>query len=237
MHILLVDDEEGLRLTLAANLELEGLQVTEAENGRHALELAREQKFDLVLSDMRMPEMNGLELIRHLKTIQPETPVVLMTGFEREEIIRDAVGEGVFTVLTKPCDVTAVVETLQRAMRRASVLVIDDTPEEAQSTVEALTAAGIRARACFDATTAMEAVLDGTVDVCVVDLVMPVVSGADFVQHVRELSPTVAVIAVSGYAVPQMLQKVAADGAFACMQKPFDARELVQVIAQARGQQ
>lgn len=236
MHVLVVDDEEGLRITMAANLELEGFVVTEAENGLQAVELARTTTFDLVLSDMRMPEMNGLGLVRRLKAMHPETPVVLMTGFENEETIRDAVSEGVFTVLTKPCDVAAVVQTLRRALRHHTVLVIDDSAADAQSTVDALAVAGVRARAVFDAASAMEAIDDGSVDVCVVDLVMPGVSGAELVERVRELRPEIALIAVSGYAVPEMIHKVASDGAFACMRKPFDAQELMQVIVQARGQ-
>lgn len=235
MNILIVDDEEGLRLTMAANLELEGFTVTEAGNGAEALELAKAEKFDLVLSDMRMPLMDGLELLRQLKQVQPETPVVLMTGFEREEKIKNALCEGVFTVLTKPCSVTQVVETLLRAMRRCSVLVIDDTRRDAESTVEALSSAGVRALAAFDGQEALDAVAGGNVDVCVVDLVMPGMSGADLAEELRRVNPGMTVIAVSGYAVPEMINKAANDGAYACMKKPFAPQELVQVIAQARG--
>jgi DNA-binding NtrC family response regulator len=237
MHVLVVDDEDGLRMTMAANLELEGFVVTEAENGLKAVELAATTAFDLVLSDMRMPEMNGLGLVRRLKSMHPETPVVLMTGFENEETIRDAVSEGVFTVLTKPCAVGAVVQTVRRALQQHTVLVIDDSTADAQSTVDALAAAGVRSRAVYDAASALEAIEGGSVDVCVVDLVMPEVSGAELVERVRQLRPEIALIAVSGYAVPEMIQKVATDGAYACMHKPFDARELMQVIVQARGPQ
>jgi DNA-binding NtrC family response regulator len=236
MNILVVDDEEGLRMTMAANLELEGFVVTEAENGFQALELAKQQPFDLVLSDMRMPQMDGLELMRQLKNVQPNTPVVLMTGFEREESIKNALSEGVFTVLTKPCDVTRVVQTLMRAQKRQNVLVIDDSPADAQSTVDALLATGVRARAAFDGDSAIEAIASGDIDVLVTDLVMPGMSGTELVERVRAIAPNVSVIAVSGYAVPEMLQKVATDGAYACMRKPFHARELIQVIAMARGE-
>jgi DNA-binding NtrC family response regulator len=235
MRVLIVDDEEGLRITLAANLELEGFEVTEAESGTRAVELAREREFDLVLSDMRMPLMNGLELLRALKTIQPQIPVVLMTGFEKEETIGDALAEGVFTVLTKPCTVEKVVQTLQRAFRRNVVLIVDGTHGGAESTVEALLHAGVRARAVFGEGDALAAIEDRSIDVCVVDLVMPAMSGLEFVQHLRRSRPEIAVIAVIGYPVPEMMKKVATVGAYACMKKPFVARELVQVIAQARG--
>jgi CheY-like chemotaxis protein len=72
------------------------------------------------------------------------------------------------------------------------------------------------------------------VDVCVIDLVMPGLSGAELGERVRKAAPNVAIIAISGYAVPELFQSVALSGAFACLRKPFDAAELAQIVAEAR---
>jgi DNA-binding NtrC family response regulator len=103
MRILVVEDEESLRITLAANLELEGYEVVEAQNGKEAIELLGQQKFDLVLSDIRMPKATGVDVLLYAKQHHPGLPVVLMTAYAMEDQVRKAVSEGVFAVLKKPC--------------------------------------------------------------------------------------------------------------------------------------
>src|SRR4051812_27308376 len=102
IRILLVDDEPSLRMTLGANLEFEDFLVTEAESGERALELFEQSPFDLVLTDIRMPGISGVELFRWIKRLRAETPVVLMTAFAQESLVSAAVAEGAFTVLSKP---------------------------------------------------------------------------------------------------------------------------------------
>ena len=118
-RILLVDDEDSLRITLAANLELEGYEVSEAASGEEALELAEQKPFDIVLSDIRMPGMNGVELFRALKVKMPSVPCVLMSAFSLEELVSSALAEGVFTLLPKPFDIQAALTILTKADRYA----------------------------------------------------------------------------------------------------------------------
>src|SRR5687768_8603866 len=99
MRVLLVDDEGSILLTLAANLELEGFEVECANSGAQALDLIERQHFDLVLSDVRMPGMNGVDLFRRIRSKNTDIPVLLMTGFAIETLLEDAINEGVFAVL------------------------------------------------------------------------------------------------------------------------------------------
>ena len=115
-NILVVDDEPGMRAMVAANLEIEGFAVTEAESGDRALEAAKSNNFDLVLTDIRMPGMNGVELFRSLRQLGMQMPVVLMTGFAVEELVKGALEEGVFTVLAKPFDVGHAIRTVSSAV-------------------------------------------------------------------------------------------------------------------------
>ncbi len=234
-RILLVDDEEGLRITLAANLELEGFEVHEAASGAEALELLAKGSYDLMLTDIRMPGLSGVELFRRARASHPGMPVVLMTAFSVESLVDEALAEGAFTVLPKPFDVSAAVATLLRAARHPTVLVVDDVKIDAESTAEALRAAGVKASAVLDGDAALEALRSGAFDVCVVDLVMPGVSGSELAQRLRDAKLAVSVIAMSGYAVPELLQRVAAAGAVTVMKKPVAPRELVQTIARTRG--
>jgi DNA-binding NtrC family response regulator len=236
MRILVVDDEQSLLVTLAGNLELDGFDVTTAENGEQALALFRSQPFDLVFSDVRMPGMNGVDLFRQIRAIRPQCPVVLMTAFAVEGLVRDAIAEGVFTVLPKPFDVDKVVVALTRAIRSPTVLVIDAEPPVGASTTEALRAAGVRAAHETDAAAAIEAVRDGTVDVCVIDLGLQGMSATELMGQLRRLDPSIVHIALAGHDVPALMRDAAANGAFVCLRKPVNPGELVEVIARARGQ-
>jgi CheY-like chemotaxis protein len=190
---------------------------------------------DVVLADIRMPGLHGVELYRHLRRERPGLPVVLMTAFAQESLVEDALAEGVFTVLHKPFDVEHLLRTLRHAALTPEVLVVDDVREVAEATVEGLRLCGVRAQAAYDGDAAVERMRSGTIDVCVVDLVMPGMTGPEVVERLRGAGRLVAVVAVSGHDVPDMMRQVASLGEVACMRKPISIRELAQTIARARG--
>lgn len=103
--ILIIDDDESTRETLRETLELEGHVVLEAENGRVGLEVAAANAVSVVITDMFMPEMDGLETIRELRKINPETGIVALSGGGRwrcSEPLEEACRLGVCKILTKP---------------------------------------------------------------------------------------------------------------------------------------
>jgi len=234
-RVLVVDDEPGLRMTLAANLELEGYEVTEAPSGEAALALTSEQSFDLVMTDIRMPGITGVELFQRLHAKYPEMPVVLMTGFALEELVQSALDQGAFTVLPKPFDVDHALKVVATAVLRPAVLVVDDMVQVAQSTADALSGEGVHAEAVFTGIEAARRVSVGGVDVCVVDLVMPDQSGPEVIQHLLGLNPALRVITMSGNDVPDMLRQAASSGMQTFLRKPFRIPDLIRAIAVARG--
>lgn len=234
-RVLVIDDEEGMRVTLAASLELEGYEVVEARDGIHALELVRQQAFTLVISDIRMPGLNGVETFRELKRIQPELTVVLMTAFALEKLIEEAIAEGVYTVIHKPFSMDHLARIVARAVDSPAVLVVDDIPKVADSIVAVLRAAGLSALAVHDGRAAVQYVSERGIDVCVLDLVMPDQDGVTTCAQMRGLKKRVTVIAMTGHAVPEMVSAIMSKGGYACLHKPFDAHELIHTIARARG--
>ncbi len=235
-RILVVDDEPGLLATLAANLELEDFEVITASSGEEALAKAQQTPVDLVLSDVRMPGMSGVELFRKLKEIRPGLPVIIMTAFALEDLIEGALRDGVFTVLPKPFDVEHVIALVALASRLPTVLVVDDDKAVAESTAAALSSIGVRCRAAHGGRDAIELVRSGEVDVCVTDIVMPEMDGAQVVESLRASHPDVTVIVFSGHEVSELMSKAAALGAFACMRKPLTPGDLARTVAKARGQ-
>jgi DNA-binding NtrC family response regulator len=232
-RILVVDDESSLLMTLSANLELAGYEVLEAPDGATALALLEQKPVDLVLSDIRMPGMNGVELFHRIRELHPDMPVVLMTAFAVEDLVAEAIQDGAFTVLSKPFDIDQLVQMLAVAVRHPIVLVVDDVVQVAESTADALRASGLRAEAVFDGQAALEVVRKGTADVCVVDLVMPGMDGAELIDRIRAVAPGVVCIVVSGCDVPDLIRKAAAH-AQRFLRKPVKAAELVDAVARAR---
>jgi DNA-binding NtrC family response regulator len=233
--ILIVDDEESLRMTLAANLELEDFDVLEADTAERALEILERERVDIVLSDIRMPGVGGIELLRQVHRRGLDVPVVLMTAFTDESSIRDAMGNGVFAVLGKPFDMEHAVGTLLRAKARPLVLVVDDVETDAKMMAEVFNVAGIRARHVSSPTEAVEMMSTGSVDVCITDLVMPDMDGVALAKRVKETVRGVSVVVFSAHNVPELMHRAASDGAYACLRKPVNPEELIRTVAKLRG--
>ncbi|USN99280.1 MAG: sigma-54-dependent Fis family transcriptional regulator [Phycisphaeraceae bacterium] len=119
--ILLVEDENLLRESLAELLTEEGYDVAQAANGREGHDLLLERGFDLVLSDIRMPEMDGAELLRRAKRIAPQTPVIIVTAFGTVESAVAAMREGAADYLLKPVQFEDVLIRVRRALEVGSM--------------------------------------------------------------------------------------------------------------------
>lgn len=100
--VLIVEDEEAFRRSLVAYLEDSGYRVLEAVDGCSGLEIFRRERPDLVLTDLRMPVMDGLEMLAALRDISPATPVVVISGTERPNLVQEALALGARQCLLKP---------------------------------------------------------------------------------------------------------------------------------------
>jgi CheY-like chemotaxis protein len=105
IRILVVDDNPAMADTLADILEVKGFSVHSAASGAEALKILREQPVDILLTDVKMPEMNGLELYRETRKLYPRLITIFMTAYAADELIQQGMAEGVKTVLTKPVDI------------------------------------------------------------------------------------------------------------------------------------
>jgi DNA-binding NtrC family response regulator len=115
-RILIVDDDRAMREMLASLFKERGLWVEDAASADAALSRAAEQEFDVVLSDVRMPGLSGVELVGQLRRLRPATPVVLMTAFGSIDSAVDAMRSGAFDYLTKPFEPDAVILAVERAL-------------------------------------------------------------------------------------------------------------------------
>ncbi|MGB8213254.1 MAG: response regulator [Anaerolineales bacterium] len=109
ISILVVDDNPTMADTLADILEAKGFTVHAAASGSEALGILQEQAVDILLTDVKMPEMNGLELYRKARKIHPKLITIFMTAYSADDLIRQGMVEGIKTVLDKPVDIDFMV--------------------------------------------------------------------------------------------------------------------------------
>jgi CheY-like chemotaxis protein len=115
--ILVVDDNPSMTKTLADILAVKGFTVHAAFSGAEALEILRTQHIDILLTDVIMPDMNGVALYRQTRKTHPKLVTILMTAYAADEIIEQGLAEGIKTVLTKPLDIDFLL-SLFSAFRR-----------------------------------------------------------------------------------------------------------------------
>lgn len=107
-NLLIVDDQMGIRLLLDEVFRREGYQTHLAANGKEALQAATEKAPDCVLLDMKMPGMDGIEVLKKLKSSWPEVPVIMMTAYGEIELTDEALKNGAIRYFTKPFDIYEV---------------------------------------------------------------------------------------------------------------------------------
>jgi DNA-binding NtrC family response regulator len=118
IRVLLVDDEEDFRETLVKRLNRRNLEVTGAENGEEALKLIDTRPYDVVILDVKMPGMDGIETLREIKKRRPWTEVIMLTGHASVESGIEGMRLGAFDYLTKPCDINNLVLKVGDAYQR-----------------------------------------------------------------------------------------------------------------------
>lgn len=120
--ILIIDDERSIRNTLKEILEFEKHQVTLAENGKQGLEAAQNGVFDLIFSDIKMPEMDGIELLSNLTEQNIEAPIVMISGHGNIETAVECIKKGAFDFIVKPIDLNRLLITVRNALERNTLV-------------------------------------------------------------------------------------------------------------------
>jgi len=115
-RILVVDDEDIVRTSCSRTLSPEGYEVRLAKNGVEGLKMASEERFDLVLTDLKMPDMDGIEVLRIIKEKWPETAVIIVTGYQTVDTAVKAIKLGAYDYIEKPFTPDALIAAVAEAM-------------------------------------------------------------------------------------------------------------------------
>ncbi|WP_096185899.1 response regulator [Evansella halocellulosilytica] len=119
MHkkLLIVDDQFGIRVLLTEVFEKDGYDTLQASNGKQALKIVEENEPDLILLDMKIPGMDGLEILREIKKMGAKSDVIMMTAYGELEMINEAMDLGALTHFAKPFDIDEVKEKVKNYLK------------------------------------------------------------------------------------------------------------------------
>src|SRR6187399_2955524 len=132
-QILVVDDEANLRRVLSIQLTRDGYEVHTAEDGEAALAFLKEHHIDLVITDLRMPKVDGMDLLRRAQKIDAELPVVMITAHGTVDNAVEALKSGAFDYLTKPFDQIEVRAIVRKALRTRDLSAAEATRPESDA--------------------------------------------------------------------------------------------------------
>ena len=120
--ILIIDDEQSIRKTLSEILTFEGYKVDEAANGEEGLRKFSTTVYDLVLCDVKMPKMDGIEFLERSKAVNPDVPIIVISGHGNIETAVEAVKKGAFDFISKPPDLNRLLITLRNALDKQTLV-------------------------------------------------------------------------------------------------------------------
>ena len=232
-RVLVIDDDRDHAESIVDILSMRGHMVEAAFSGEQGVEIFKQQDFDIVFMDVKLPRMNGVETFFEFKKIRPGARVMMMTGFSLEQLITQAIENGALGVLRKPFAIQDLLHVLERIKPRGAVLVADDDPDFAASLEPILVQHGYRVVMAATGEEALaKATVDG-VDCLVLDLSMPLLTGIDVYRKLRAAGKAIPTIFITGLPGERThaVSELHSDNGI--LMKPFDPAELLRAIASA----
>src|SRR6185295_9299699 len=121
-NILIIDDEKAIRKTLSEILSYEGYKIEEAGDGEEGLRRVRDKTFDVVLCDIKMPKLDGIEFLEKVRESNPDVPVIMISGHGNIDTAVEAVKKGAYDYIAKPPDLNRLLITIRNAMDKSNLV-------------------------------------------------------------------------------------------------------------------
>ncbi len=253
IRLLMVDDEEEFLASTAPALERRNIEVTTALSGIKALEILQKKSFDVLLLDVKMPDMDGIEVFQSVKREYPNLPVIILTGHGTISQAFQSVKEGVVDYIAKPCDIDDLVGKLQRAVEKhqiewktgetvqpgisetlpIQVLIVDDEVELLDSLQKVLQRRNMRVITTSKGDEVLSLLRENPIDVVVLDVKLPGLDGIEILSLIKKEMPMLEVVLLTGHPQVETALQGMKKGAFEYVVKPPDSEELTDIIRRA----
>jgi DNA-binding NtrC family response regulator len=232
-RVLVVDDDPNLTDLLVDTLSAIGYEPHSAGSAQEALRILSSTHIDLVISDINMPEMSGIELLQEIKKLNRRLPVMLITGIGSDGIRAQAYSKGADGFLAKPFRIGTMESEIGKmllSLRKRRIVVIDDNQEFLSSLCQRLEERDNEVHAFSNIKDSTEFLSYNPVDLVITDLKMPDGDGLSLIDQLHSRFPNLPVIMISAYATDELLERIRKSGVQKFMPKPLDFSELEIVV-------
>jgi CheY-like chemotaxis protein len=232
--ILVVDDEVDTCRNLDDILSDLGYMVDTAYNGAQALEQVRQRHYDIVLLDLKMPDIDGITLFREIRKVQASAVAIVVTAFAGSGVQEEALAAGAWQLLSKPVDLPKLLGSVELAIGQPLVMIIDDDTELCKALGDVLRMEGYRVAVAHDEVEAAQRLQGQDYRVILIDMKLPTGDGSSVFRLVRAAHPQARTVVITGHReeMDEMVRKVLDEGADAVCYKPFDVPTLLKTVGQ-----
>jgi two-component system, NtrC family, response regulator HydG len=238
LRILIVDDDQRMAGTLKDILNAKGYEADADHSGPEALKRVAQTHFDCILTDIKMPGMNGVDLYKVIKQKQPDIPVVLMTAYSTDKLVKEGLEQGAIASLTKPLDINALLTFFSSLRKERSVLIVDDDPKFCKTLGDILKGRGFVVTEVTDPHGVMERIKPDS-QIVLLDMKLNNVGGLEVLKQIKEQYPHLPVILVTGYRdeMKNAIEYAMKIGAHTYLYKPFEIDDLLQHLTEIHRKQ
>lgn len=231
-RLLVVDDDVDTCANLSDILSDFGYEVQTASEATTALRLLEEQGFDVVLLDLKMPGMDGLQLYRELKCRSSSTVAILITGFADQDTRQRAEQLGVWRILPKPVDVPALMPLISEAAGQPLLLVVDDDHDFCASLFDVLRERSFRVGIAGSAQEAAQQMNRQEFPIVLVDWQLPDADGLKLLADIRRQHPQARTVLLTGHRqeLSQRLEKNTLHGVDVFFYKPLEMDDFLSTL-------
>lgn len=235
-RILLVDDNEDFLDSTKDVIEDEGYEVITATSGEEAVRKAEAYTLDVVVMDIKMPGMNGVQAFIEMKKHRPDVNVIMCTAYIVESTIRQALSEGARAVLNKPFEMDLLLRTIEKVLEggpRCKILIADRDEHFCRRIDQFLCAQGFETATALYGPEALAKAGEVDFDVVILDIGLPLLDGVTVHSKIKTLLPDLTASIITGSAV-EMNSKTVRDlkrqRGIVSMKKPFDEATLYDLL-------
>jgi len=232
-RVLIVDDDVNYADTTVDLLNEKGFDCIGVHSGREAMDKVKEVAFDVILLDVRMPVMNGVETYREIKKISPQTAIIFVTAYRMDELAKDALKEGAYGLVYKPVDINRMISVIERGQKGgALIMIVDDDPNTCETLKDNLEERGYVVTTALNGEEAIEIAKERPNDVVFIDAKLPSLNGLIVYLDMKRINPDVVAVMMTAYRdeMKDMVEKALEEGAFACLYKPFGINEVMVIL-------
>lgn len=245
IKVLLIEDEEMTRGLLERISNKEGYKTFVSSNGYEGLEIFRSEKPDIVITDIKMPNTDGMEVMYTVKNISPSTEVILVTAFGDYDTAILALRQGAIDYLKKPIDLNQLILSLGRAREKIAekkkinikpiLLILEDDKNARDKLARIFEKEGYEVLTGADGEEGIKIFSQNKIDILLIDIKMPKKNGLDVLNEVKKISEDCESIMITGYGDENTAIEAMRNGAINYIRKPIDLDQLFLAVQKALG--